>query len=382
MTEAATVFFPPSFKKAGSAGDDHDPAKKISAKVDYNYKVMCKDCQNPVPNLFEDYSSGDIICRDCGSVLLDRVIDMRSEWRTFANDSGNGAGEDPSRVGGPSNPLLADAEGDMFLESTVISSMDGGTGTSKDLNRIHARATNKGTLEKNLLKAFRDITSMSERIGLPRMIADRAKSIFKKVEDDKLCKGKTTEGIIAACIYIACRQERVPRTFREISSLTLVPKKDIGRCYKALAPLFIPGDMPPEYGGSSAGGATTSPTSAPTSATTSSGMATVSVQDFMARFCSHLNLNMEIQKASVLLCQKVAELTCVAGKSPISVAAAVIYMITQLYPQHKKAHKDISFVAGVSEATIKNTYKEIFPFRYEIVSPEIASKSMVDALTM
>lgn len=345
--------------------------------VDYNYKVMCKDCQNPVPNLFEDYSSGDIICRDCGSVLLDRVIDMRSEWRTFANDS-NGPGDDPSRVGGPSNPLLADADGDMFLESTVISANDGGSGASKDLNRVHSRASNKGTLEKNLLKAFREISAMSERIGLPRMIADRAKSIFKKVEDDKLCKGKTTEGIIAACIYIACRQERVPRTFREISSLTLVPKKDIGRCYKALAPLFIPGDLgSPELVSPGLASAGTGSSQAQ-----SSGMASVSVQDFMARFCSHLNLNMEIQKASVLLCQKVSELTCIAGKSPISVAAAVIYMITQLYPQHKKAHKDISFVAGVSEATIKNTYKEIFQFRHELVTPDIAPKSMLDALAL
>lgn len=364
MTTETSVY-PSVFLRPGDAD------RKLSTKVDYNYKVMCRDCQNPVPNLFEDYASGDIVCRDCGSVLLDRVIDMRSEWRTFANDS-SGPGDDPSRVGGPSNPLMADAEGDMFLESTSISTHDAnGTGAGKDLNRVHARASNKGTLEKNLLKAFREISNMSERIGLPKMIADRAKSIFKKVEDDKLCKGKTSEGVIAACIYIACRQERVPRTFREISSLTLVPKKDIGRCYKLLAPLFIPNEPPLDDGA----GIRSSPQS-------TSGMASVSVQDFMARFCSHLNLNIEIQKASVLLCQKVTQLTCVAGKSPISVAAAVIYMITQLYPQYKKAHKDISFVAGVSEATIKNTYKEIFPYRYDLITPEIAPKNMVDILSI
>lgn len=340
--------------------------------MDYNYKMMCRDCQNPIPNLFEDYSSGDIVCRDCGSVLLDHVIDVRSEWRTFANDS-NGPGDDPSRVGGPANPLLADADGDMFLESTVIGSHDGGSGASKDLNRIHSRATTKGALEKNLVKAFREITVMSERIGLPKMIADRAKGIYKKVEDEKLCKGKTTEGIIAACIYIACRQERVPRTFREISSLTLVPKKDIGRCYKALAPLFMPGDLGLSPDMASA--------AAPGSAQTA-GMAAVSVQDFMARFCSHLNLNMDIQKASVLLCQRVSTLTCVAGKSPISVAAAVIFMITQLYPQYRKAHRDISFVAGVSETTIKNTYKELYPYRYELITADIAPRSMVDCLSL
>jgi transcription initiation factor TFIIIB Brf1 subunit/transcription initiation factor TFIIB len=32
-----------------------------------------------------------------------RVIDVGSEWRTFSNEK---AGVDPSRVGGPENPLL------------------------------------------------------------------------------------------------------------------------------------------------------------------------------------------------------------------------------------------------------------------------------------
>ena len=36
--------------------------------------------------------------------LFVRIIDVGSEWRTFRNDSKSG--EDPSRVGGPENPLL------------------------------------------------------------------------------------------------------------------------------------------------------------------------------------------------------------------------------------------------------------------------------------
>ena len=356
----------PVVKKPGEKG-----------KVDYNYRLHCKDCDDAVPNLFEDYASGDIICRGCGCVLQQHMIDMRSEWRTFAAD-GNGPGDDPSRVGGPSNPLLADGEGDIFLESTMISSsVDGVAG--KDLSRVHARATTKG-LERNLLKAFQEISSFAERIHLPQKISDRAKAIFKKVEDDKLCRGKTSESVIAACLYIACRQEpESARTFREISTLTLVPKKDIGRCYRAISQIFLPsGEKLPASETLSQGEAIFSSQGSHGS----SGMAKVSVQDFMARFCSHLNLNMEIQRASVLLCQKVSDLTCVAGKSPISVAAAVIYMITQLYPQHRKAAKDISFVAGVSETTIKNTYKELYPYRFDIITSEIAPKHMIDSLSV
>lgn len=41
-----------------------------------------------------------------------RVIDVGSEWRTFSNEK---SGVDPSRVGGPENPLLSG--GDL---STII----------------------------------------------------------------------------------------------------------------------------------------------------------------------------------------------------------------------------------------------------------------------
>ena len=37
------------------------------------------------------------------SYLHFRVIDVGSEWRTFSNEKAN---SDPSRVGGPENPLL------------------------------------------------------------------------------------------------------------------------------------------------------------------------------------------------------------------------------------------------------------------------------------
>ena len=50
-----------------------------------------------MPNIIEDFRSGDVVCGNCGLVLGPRIIDTRSEWRTFSND--DGGGDDPSRVG-------------------------------------------------------------------------------------------------------------------------------------------------------------------------------------------------------------------------------------------------------------------------------------------
>lgn len=93
-------------------------------------------------------------------MLGDRIVDTRSEWRTFANDEG----DDPSRVGSAANPLLNGPQLD-----TVISQRDGGSGAARELNRTHGRVTAvKG--ERNLLQAYKDISAMCEAIGLPKLI--------------------------------------------------------------------------------------------------------------------------------------------------------------------------------------------------------------------
>ncbi|TYI33512.1 hypothetical protein ES332_A04G138400v1 [Gossypium tomentosum] len=53
-------------------------------------------------------------------------------------------------------------------------------------------------------------------------------------------------------------------------------------------------------------------------------------------------------------------------QSPISIAAAVIYIITQL-SDDKKPLKDISVVTGVAEGTTRNSYKDLYPHVSKII---------------
>ena len=56
-------------------------AQKPTFTPDLAVRLICPDCQDPVPNLVEEYASGDIVCASCGLVLGDRIVDTRSEWR-------------------------------------------------------------------------------------------------------------------------------------------------------------------------------------------------------------------------------------------------------------------------------------------------------------
>jgi transcription initiation factor TFIIB len=80
--------------------------------------AFCSDCKRQTEVVF-DHSAGDTVCSECGLVLESHSIDETSEWRTFANESGD---NDPVRVGGPTNPLLADGG-----LSTVIAKPNGRT---------------------------------------------------------------------------------------------------------------------------------------------------------------------------------------------------------------------------------------------------------------
>lgn len=45
-------------------------------------------------------------------------------------------------------------------------------------------------------------------------LQDRTNNLFKQVYEQKSLKGRANDAIASACLYIACRQEGVPRTFK------------------------------------------------------------------------------------------------------------------------------------------------------------------------
>lgn len=78
---------------------------------------------------------------------------------------------------------------------------------------------------RDLAEAFRAIGDMCAIISLPKLVVDTSKQLFKRVDEERLLKNKSMEAIIAACIFIACRQAEVARTFKEIVALTNIDKK-------------------------------------------------------------------------------------------------------------------------------------------------------------
>jgi len=115
--------------------------------------AFCSDCKKHT-EVVCDHSAGDTVCSECGLVLESHSIDETSEWRIFANESGD---NDPVRVGGPTNPLLTDGG-----LSTVIAKPNGASGDflSTSLGRWQNRGSNP---DRGLILAFKTIATMSDR---------------------------------------------------------------------------------------------------------------------------------------------------------------------------------------------------------------------------
>ena len=296
-------------------------------------------------------------------MLGDRIIDTRSEWRTFANEDG----DDPSRVGSVANPIL---DGITEQLESRIAARDGGTGTSRELLKTMTRAS--GPRDRSLLDAFDSIQNKCDSIHLPRTVCDTAKQAYRRVEQEKLLRGKQTDAIIAAAIYVACRVNRVPRTFPEVCALTSARKQQVARCFREMKEAFGLNAT----GSGSIDGADTSADAAVASKGTGGaaplGLA-VGATDLVALYCNHLGLDMSIVRVTEAVTMRIHDLGFLAGRSPITIAAASIYLVTILVDEQRTARR-ISVAAGVSDGTIQHSFKEILKFIDQVLTPEIVAK--------
>ena len=95
-------------------------------------------------------------------------------------------------------------------------------------------------------------------------------------------------------------------------------------------------------------------------------------KELATRFCNKLNLPYRSSSVAVGIADRIDKLGLLAGRSPLSIVAACIYMASHIIGQ-PKSPKDIAAVASVSDGTIRHAYKLIFPRREELVDAELVS---------
>jgi len=292
--------------------------------------IMARDMVKKCPecgsiSLFWNKEKGEITCKDCGLVIEDKMVDFGQEWREFDDEGG---GESRRRTGAP----MTYTQFDQGLGKEV-----GGKG---DLMKLNGKDRSKffrlkkwqyrisTAIERNLKLALAELKRVSSYLKLPKSVEEEAARIYTLAVQRGLVRGRSMESVVAGALYAACRRHDVPRTLDELSEASGIEKKEIGRTYR-----FVTREL----------GITILPSNP---------------SDYIARFSSSLKLSAETQSRSVEILKKAQKAELTSGRGRTGIAAAALY-VSALIHGEKRTQREVADVAGVTEVTIRNRYKEL-----------------------
>ncbi|MCL4347012.1 MAG: transcription initiation factor IIB [Candidatus Thermoplasmatota archaeon] len=287
----------------------------------------CPECGST--HLVRDYERGELTCEECGLVIDDQLIDQGPEWRAFDVEQG----EKRARTGAPMTYTIHDKGLSTEISWKNKDSYGKSIPTRNRaqlyrLRKWQRRIRVSNATERNLAFALGELDRMASAMGLPRNVRETAAMIYRKAVNNNLIRGRSIEGVVAASLYAACRQCNVPRTLDEVAGSSRVGRKEIGRTYRFMTRELKLKLMP------------TKP------------------QDYVSRFCSELKLSGDVQTKATEILKEASKRELTSGRGPTGVAAAAIY-ISSITANERRTQREVANVAGVTEVTIRNRYKEL-----------------------
>ncbi|HDS59797.1 MAG TPA: transcription initiation factor IIB [Thermoplasmatales archaeon] len=283
----------------------------------------CPECGST--RIPRDYKRGELVCTHCGLVIEDRYIDQGPEWQAFDQEERNKVARAGAPVKHPSDlPTVIDWKNtDSYGKSIPPRNRPGVYRLRKWQQRVGMR---KKPLSKSSAMSLCDkIVSSME---LPRRVREATAMLYQKAVKQGLIRGRNPEAVIAAVLYAACRQCNVPRTLDEIADSSGVDRKDIGRNYRFMSRQLELNLVP------------------------------FQPQDYLFHFCHELQLGEDIELKALELLRLTEAQGLTNGRGPTGIAAAIIY-ITSFLAGETRTQSDVAAVAGVTEVTIRNRYKEL-----------------------
>jgi transcription initiation factor TFIIIB Brf1 subunit/transcription initiation factor TFIIB len=147
------------------------------------------------------------------------MVDQSAEWRYYGADDNQSS--DPTRCGMPINPLLKESS----FGCKVICPPK----SSYEMRKIRRYTEWQGMPyeEKARYEEFQRIIVLANQAGISKMIIDDAMRYHTKISEVKTFRGDNRDGIIAATIYIAARNNNCPRTAKEIAQIGPTAEKSV-----------------------------------------------------------------------------------------------------------------------------------------------------------
>jgi len=274
-----------------------------------------------------------VICSNCGLVISDNIQEVRVDG--CASFTTIYAIHDKSRKTGLPNSL---ARHDMGLSTIMGKPNQDASGHIIDAAmrsrmerlrrwdlRIKVSTFSNGG---NLGKAFNQLDTLKDKLGLPDAIVEKTAYIYRKAQARGLVRGRTISAVLDAATYIACRDIGIPKTLKEIAEANNIKRKTLAKSYRLLINKL---DMK---------------------------IPIVDPMKCIVKVANKANLNERTKRKAMDIMYHLNKKEISAGKDPMGFAATVLY-IACLSTGEKRTQTDIAQAAGVTEVTLRNRYRDI-----------------------
>ena len=296
--------------------------------------IICSTCNNDQTSV-TDPESGEIICRNCGMVMLDNVQETRPEWRSFTTDEANNT---RSRTGMPTSLARHDKGLATIIGRTNKDAsgqvLDAAMRTTMERLRTWDFRTQAHTsTDRNLRQAFSELDRLKDKLGLPDSVIEKTAYIYRKVQERGLVRGRTISSVLAAAAYIACREMGMSRTLDDIAHLNNIKHKELARTFRLLV-LELDLKVP-----------------------------MIDPMKCVVKVANKAKLSEKTKRQAMNIMHDIVKSGVSAGKDPMGLAGSVIYM-SSINTGETITQMDIADAAGVTEVTIRNRYKDIKKHTY------------------
>ena len=281
---------------------------------------VCEFCKSSGGIALDD---GNYCCSGCNTVV-GRHIDPGAEWRFYGFDDNKST--DPTRCGMPTSELLPDSS-----LGSRIGYVPNETYEVRMMRRYHM--WNSMTYrERSLYSIFDTLTMKAVNHGISKSIVEEAKMLYKQVSEARISRGENRSGLIASSIFISCKNNKVPRSHKEIAKIFDLKATTMSRGCKKFSEIM------------------------------KLNMDASTADDFISRFCSKLGLDGEKKDACRHVIKQADELSVVSENTPPSVAAGAIYLCNAVFGW-ELCKKSLAEACDISQVTINKVYKKMLPYQ-------------------
>lgn len=270
-----------------------------------------KCCKEPTIQIINN----DYMCIKCNSIIS-KYLDNTAEWRCFEEQHNN-----PIRCGMPTNDLLPESS----LGTTIGGSC---SNSSMWLVRKCHLWNNNNYKERTLYNIFDNMFIRANNSGIPLCIIEEAKTLYKQLSNNKITRGNNKNGLIASSIYMACKNNNVPRSAKEIAMIFNIEPSVMTKGCKKFQNII------------------------------NKRFKSCQSIDFINRFSTKLNLSKDMINLCLNISNKVDELDIISGHTPPAIAACCIYLCV-IQNNLNIDKKILTTVCGISPVTLTKCYKEL-----------------------